>query len=120
MTDQVKWKDGTISLTELTDIRVFVSNHLSNDWIQRSEPVYLYHNDHARLRVVLEEHPGFEGLTRAATLAVLSINSTELDGDILGKTFVDDVCQHLSVYDMRSIHSHLTAFLDQWDATREQ
>ena len=106
----------TADLETLKNIELFVDQYVKNPWIQRGESVYLYHNEHSRLAVRAEYNSGFEGLWRHEALAEHGLYDAELDGEHLGKTFVDQVCQHLSIHDMEHIVTHMQMFIDRWKA----
>lgn len=103
----------------LLDIAKFVAETVKEPWVPRGEPIYLYHNEHSRLVVQPETSSNHEGLWRHDRLADHGIYDAELDGETLGRTFVGEVCQHLSINDMRYIRDHIARHIDAWEAEHE-
>lgn len=117
LTDEAKAK--AIPLEDLTDIRRFVDRHVKGPWTERTEPIYLYHNEQSRLKITVERAPSFDGLWRHEALASMAIDSNHLDGQILGQTFVNEVCDELSINDMRYIRDALAKAIDAWEEVHE-
>jgi hypothetical protein len=104
----------------LLDIGKFVEEIVTEPWTSCSDPIYLYHNEHSRLAVQPQTSMNFEGTWRHNRLADHGIYSPELDGETLGRTFVEQVCHHLSIKDMMYLVKHLQQAIDAQEENIKQ
>lgn len=107
--------EQAVNIERMKDINAFVADHVRTPWRAHGAPIYLYHNESSRLAVQPEHNSGFEGLWRHETLADAGLYDVELDGETLGRTFVEQVCHHLSINDMRYIRDHVTKAIEAWE-----
>ena len=100
------------------DINRFVKEVVKDPWVARGDVIYLYHNEQNRLAIQPEKNLNHEGMWRDERLADHGICSADLDSDTLAKTFIEQVCQHLSINNMRHIRDHLTTAINAWEQSR--
>lgn len=110
----------TTPVEELTDIHLFVKKHVQGPWESRGEEIFLYRTANQRLKIVFEQAQSHEDLWRYDALADHNLWDVEVDGEQLGKDFVEKVGNHLSISDMQYLVKHLQGAIDAWNEKIEK